>query len=169
MFTWTLSTVSDFSENFAFMKSRLVSFSTVTMAQLTVFVFFQRLQLEILYFIPSDTDMKKLATSQILNWKIPNLADFGRTLPQRVNFWSKSLQRVQLWYKFLKRAKFRTKVYTTCHTSKGIICNVSVFGLNFYFVSYFEDYAINRSLYFFIYSMNMKYFAFFVLFQETWF
>ena len=78
LFTWTLSSVSDFAQNFAFMKSRLVLFSTVTMAHLTVFVFLKRFQFEVFYFIASDTDLKELTTSRVFNWEFYNLSCFER-------------------------------------------------------------------------------------------
>ena len=75
------------------------------------FCVFKRLQFEVFYFIASDTDIKELTTSKILNRKIHNISDFGRTLLQRVNLW--------------------TKLFTTCLTLKWSFWSVRDFKKKF--------------------------------------
>ena len=115
-FTWTLCAVSDFAHNFAFMKSRLFSFSTVKTAGWAVFVFFKRLQFEILHSIVSDTDIKNLQvldlelkntqhvrfrtnsprTCQCLNWNVYNVPDSEIKVGQRVRFWIEIYTKCQI-------------------------------------------------------------------------
>ena len=115
-------TVSDFAENFAFMKLRLVLFSIVKMANLTVFVFFKRLDFEFIYFFVSDTDIKhlqslgfwieKYTTCQVLEELSYNVSIFEL----------KSLQRVQLG----------NTVFPACQISNWNFYNRSDFERNFW-------------------------------------
>ena len=144
LFTWTLSSVSDFAENFAFMKSRLVSFFYRNNGTFNSFCVFKRLQLEVFYFIASDTDIKELTTSKILNRKVHNISDFGRTLLKRVNLWNKlfttchTLER-SFWSvrdfkkKFLQGGRLRKKWFATRQFLKYNFYTVSDFAENFAF------------------------------------
>ena len=99
LFTWTLNTVSDFSENVALMKSRLVSFSAVKMADLAVFVYFKRLHLEFFRSIVSDTDIKNLQRLRFGNEKYTT-CQVSDELSYNVSMFElKCLQRARLWNK----------------------------------------------------------------------
>ena len=106
LFTWTLCTVSDFAENFGFMKSRLFSFSAVEMAGLAVFVYFKRLHLECFRSIVSDTDIKNLqrlrfgnekyTTSQVSDELSYNVSMFELKCLQRARLWNKGCAACQI-------------------------------------------------------------------------
>ena len=107
-FTWTVNTVSDLPENFAFKKSHLVSFSTVKMAVLIVFVFFKRLPFEFIYFSVSNTDIKDLQFLRLWIKTSYNVSHFDL----------KKLG-VTCWYKY----------FTTCPTLKNCFYSVWDFEL----------------------------------------
>ena len=115
-------TVSDFAENFAFMKLRLVLFSIVKMANLTVFVFFKRLDFEFIYFFVSDTDIKHLQSLGFWTEKYTTCQVLEELSYNVSNFELKSLQRVQLG----------NTVFPACQISNWNFYNRSDFERNFW-------------------------------------
>ena len=109
-FTWTVNTVSDFAESFAFMKSHLVSLSIIKMADLLAYVFFKRLPFKFFYFFVSNTDIKVLQLLRLWIKTSYNVSHFDL----------KKLG-VRFWYKY----------FTTCPILKNCFYSVSDFELNF--------------------------------------
>ena len=77
------------------------------MTHLTNFLFFERLEFEILYFIPSDIDMKKINLQRLRFWI------------EKYTTWIEKLYNVSdVAVKNLQHVRLLNKVFAACQFSK---------------------------------------------------